>query len=96
MDGFFHHADRFDQIDLVARLSVISAGYSHADLSAIDELREGREPIRCIDRVPEVGDEDRCSELDRHARRYGSQDDKHVPVAQIVVDPHLIKVVPAR
>src|SRR5262245_40131480 len=64
-------------------------------LMSIDELREGRERIRCIDRVPEVRDEDRCSELDRHARRYGSQDDKHIPVAQIVV-PHLIKVVPAR
>src|SRR5262245_16681532 len=65
-------------------------------LISIDELREGRERIRCIDRVPEVRDEDRCSELDRHARRYGSQDGKHVPIAQIVVDPHLIKVVPAR
>ena len=47
-------------------------------------------------RVPEVRDENRCSELDRYARRYRSQDDKHVPVAQIVIDPHLIKVVPAR
>jgi hypothetical protein len=43
----------------------------------------GRERIRCIDRVPEVRDENRCSELDRHARRYGSQDDKHVPVAEM-------------
>src|SRR5215831_10034604 len=65
-------------------------------LISIDELREGRERICCIDRVPEVGDEDRCPELDRRARCYGSQDDEDVPVAQIIVDPHLIEVVPAR
>src|SRR5262249_54444683 len=52
-------------------------------LMSIDELREGRERIRRIDRVPEVGNEDRCSELDRNSRRYGSQDDEDVPIAQI-------------
>jgi hypothetical protein len=94
--GFFQEADRFHEIDLVARLSIIAARYSHADLPAVDELRQGRECIRGIDRVPEVGHEDRGSELDRHPRRYRSQDDKDVPVAQVIVDPHLIEVVRVR
>ena len=39
-DRLFHHADRFDHVDLVAGLGVIAARDAHADLTVAHQLRQ--------------------------------------------------------